>query len=126
MINIDRWYRDDCVLGVLTIDNFRCFTLELPNRNNEQDVSCIPSSQYEYYYRESPSNGPCLELRDVPNRLYIQVHAGNFTKNTHGCILVGDSVTFLDSDSIPDVTNSRKTLKKLLSIAGNLGVIRLL
>lgn len=125
MITIDRWYRESCTLGIFTIDNFKCFSLELPDINNEQDISCIPEGTYDYYARNSPTNGLVLELRSVPNRRYIQIHSGNFTRQIQGCILVGDSIKYLDSDQIPDVTNSRNTLRKVLELAGKSGKIKI-
>ena len=125
MIIIDRWYREDCTLGIFTINNFRCFSLELPDKENQQDISCIPEGIYEYYSRNSPNNGNVLELRSVPNRDYIQIHKGNFTRNVLGCILVGESIKFLDRDSIPDVTRSKPTLKKVLELAGKSGKIHI-
>jgi len=125
MIVIDRWYWPEFSLGIFTIDNFKCFSLELPDKNNEQDISCIPEGTYEYYARNSPSNGLVLELRAVPNRRYIQIHSGNFTRQILGCILVGDSIKYLDSDQIPDVTNSKATLKKVLALAGKSGKIKI-
>jgi len=53
---------------------------------------------------------------DVPGRTHIQIHKGNYTRNTQGCILVGKSITFLDGDKTPDVTDSLNTLNKLLSM----------
>ena len=75
----------------------------------------IPGT-YSAFKRNSPSNGPCLELRNVPGREYIQVHKGNFTRDILGCILVGDGIKFLDGDGVPDVTNSGATLDKLLAL----------
>ena len=125
MITLDRWYRKNCTLGLFTIDNFRCFCLELPDLGNQQDISCIPEGIYDYYFRNSPSNGDILELRNVTGRSYIQIHSGNFTRQIKGCILVGESIKYLDSDSIPDVTNSRATLKKVLTAAGKSGKIEI-
>lgn len=125
IISIDRWYNHDCTIGRLKIDDFQCFTLELPDKNNLPDVSCIPRGRYEYYKRKSPKNGDVLELRNVLDRTYIQVHAGNYTRQIQGCILVGESIKFLDNDDIPDVTNSKNTLKKLLSRVDDLGVIEI-
>jgi hypothetical protein len=50
------------------------------------------------------------------DRTNIQVHSGNYTSQIRGCILVGDAVKFLDGDMIPDVTNSKNTLRALLAI----------
>jgi len=125
MITINRWYREDCTLGIFTIGNFRCFSLELPDKDNQQDVSCIPEGIYDYYFRNSSQNGNVLELRSVRDRDYIQIHSGNYTRNTLGCILVGESIKYLDRDSIPDVTRSVPTLKKILELAGKSGKIHL-
>ena len=123
MIELNRWYQDDCTIGRLKIGDFQCFTLELPWLNNKKNESCIPPGTYEYFSRQSPKNGAVLELRDVENRTYVQIHSGNYTSQILGCILVGDSVRWLNADNIPDVTNSVNTKRKLLSLAGSKGHI---
>ena len=125
MITLDRWYRPECTVGELTLDDFRCLSLELPDRDNQEDISCIPAGIYDYYLRNSPKNGYVLELRNVPGRSYIQIHSANFTRQIQGCILVGDSLKYLDNDSILDVTNSKATLKRLLNVAGKSGKIEI-
>jgi len=122
---IKRWYHEDCTIGRLSINDFQCFTLELRDLNNEQDISCIPRGKYDYYYRNSNHNGDVLELRAVPDRRYIQIHAGNYTSQIRGCILVGDGIKWINKDSIPDVTNSKSTLKKLLKHAGQAGILEI-
>jgi len=126
MINlwsIERWYRDSCTLGILTVGEFKCFTLELPWEKNEENVSCIPGGTYRFFKRNSPTNGRVIELRDVENRTYVQVHSGNYTRQIRGCVLVGESIKFLDGDGIPDVTNSKNTLKRLLKMTDTEGEI---
>ena len=116
-LKIERWQRDDCTLGVLTYGDFRCFTLELPWKNNEKNISCIPRAEaYQGRKHESPSNGDCIAIDNVLNRTYIQIHSANFARQLRGCIAVGDSIKFLDGDSLPDVTNSGATLKRLLKV----------
>ena len=122
-IVIDTWVRDDCTIGILRYGDFKCFTLELPWRNNMRSVSCVPAGAYLATKYTSPSKGNVLLLRDVPERSYIEIHAGNFTSNTRGCILVGDSIKFLNADGIPDVTGSKRTLAKLLKLASNDNVV---
>ena len=125
MINIKRWYNDDCTIGRLTIGDFQCFTLELPWKENKRSISCIPEGLYEYTFYDSPKNGYVLQLENVRNRDYIQVHSGNFTYQVEGCILVGDSVKWLNTDKIPDVTNSRDTLNQLLKEAKGFDLIEI-
>ena len=114
---------DDCTIGRLWCGDFQCMALELPWLNNAKNVSCIPAGTYRYNFRLSPKNGPVLELKAVKDRTYIQIHAGNFTSQIEGCILVGDGLKDINSDSITDVTNSKTTLKKLVDVAGDSGFI---
>jgi hypothetical protein len=55
-------------------------------------------------------------LENVPGRSFIQIHSGNYTSQIEGCIIVGDGIQYLNNDDIPDVVNSRNTLKALLSL----------
>lgn len=114
IIEINTWTNDDCTLGRLTYGNFKCFTLELPWLGNARNISCIPAGTYRAEKYESPSKGLVLLLHDVEDRSYIEIHAGNYTLQIQGCILVGDGIKFLDNDDIPDVTNSKATLIDLL------------
>lgn len=118
----------DCTLGRIQVGNiFQCFTLELPWKDNKQNVSCYPAGIYSYQKRISPSKGSeVIQLIDVPNRTYIQIHAGNYTSQIEGCTLVGDSVKYLNGDSIPDVANSGNSLKQLLTLVPNTGTIEVI
>ena len=115
----------DCTLGVLTVEgsDFRCFTLELPDKGNASNVSCIPAGTYEYFKRTSGVNGDVIELRNVIGRSFIQVHRGNFTSDILGCILVGKTIADINADGIPDVTSSGNTMKALLSVLDDEGTI---
>ncbi len=114
-----RAYYKDCTLGRATAYDLDFWTLELPNLSNQVNISCIPEGTYKVIKRNSPTNGMCFQLANVPGRTYIQIHAANFTRQIMGCIAVGDGVKFLDSDSIPDVVNSGATLDKLLDLLPN-------
>lgn len=114
MIKITRSYFDDCTIGRLEIDCFKCFTLELPDLNNQVNISCIPEGIYKGTYIKSPSLGECIDIMDVKGRTYIRIHAGNYTSQIKGCILVGDGIRHLNGDNIPDITNSKYTLSILL------------
>ena len=71
-------------------------TLELPWRNNAHgtwDVaSCIPAGVYPAFRFNSPHIGYQLfQLANVPNRVGIDIHVGNYPHDSEGCILVGES-----------------------------------
>lgn len=115
---INRIYQPGYTIGVVNFGDNTCFSLELPWKDNQEDVSCIPPGTYLAQYRNSPSNGDVLELQNVPLRTFVQVHSANFTRQLLGCIAVGDSIRDIDGDSKPDVTNSKNTLDKILDWAG--------
>ena len=70
-----------------------CDTLELPYRDNQRSISCIPVGEYKVrlrYSRESATrNYLHLLVEDVKDRSYILFHRGNTAKDSRGCILVG-------------------------------------
>ena len=87
-------FTDESTIGELFLDGERfCDTLELPYRDNQRGISCIPIGEYGVrfrYPRESGSRDYLhLLVKDVPNRDYILLHRGNSAKDTRGCILVG-------------------------------------
>lgn len=79
---------------------YTCFTGELPNRDNQPRMSCIPKGWYgcqPWHSRKYPRN---YNVMEVPGRSAILIHAGNFCgdrskgyrTNVEGCILVGRSL----------------------------------
>jgi|AntRauTorcE11897_2_1112592.scaffolds.fasta_scaffold00505_27 hypothetical protein len=116
------------ILGTLRLIDggetiFECKTLELGWKDNKKGESCIPPSPREQFKKyeatvleRSPSfNYKHFWIKDVQNRTVIKIHKGNFYDQILGCILVGDSFYDIDSDGLKDVTNSDKTLNKLMS-----------
>lgn len=91
--------------GTLLIPSlgFSCFTLELPWRDNQPSISCIPPGQYECRLRASPRFGQTYHVRDVPGRSFILMHSGNYAgdvsqgyrSHVEGCILLGTKRGFL-------------------------------
>ena len=87
-------FTDESTIGELFLDGERfCDTLELPWRDNQRSISCIPVGEYSVrfrYPRESATrNYLHLLVKDVPNRDFILIHRGNKSSHSKGCILVG-------------------------------------
>lgn len=68
------------------------YTLEPPWRENRPFESCIPPGVYKGFKRIKGTGKwdyDVIELLEVPGRKNIQLHAGNYPKNTTGCVLLG-------------------------------------
>ena len=67
-------------------------TLELPWLNNLKDKSCIPAGTYLCELRFSPvHNMKLFWITGVKDRDDVEIHWGNFARDTKGCVLVGMS-----------------------------------
>lgn len=67
-----------------------CQTLELPWRDNQHKISCIPAGTYPAFRFASPHIGyELFQLANVPDRVGVDIHIGNTVQDTEGCILVG-------------------------------------
>jgi len=110
---------EEQTLGIMTLyddHNFPFYevrTLELPDRDNQRRISCIPTGEYEAIKRFSEKYGDHFHILDVPNRDYILIHSANFVRQLLGCCAVGFSHSDIDGDGLRDVTNSKAALKKL-------------
>ena len=93
--------------------------LELSFKDNERNISCIPSGIYQGEVRESKKYGRHIHILNVPNRSLILIHSGNFNTQTKGCILVGDSFKDINNDGLLDVVNSKDTMTRLMSYVDN-------
>lgn len=83
-----------CITGTLKVGDFECKTLELEWNDNTPNKSCIPVKRTPYVCKRvnSPRFGNTFEVTGVEGRTHILFHAGNFPKNTSGCILLGMEV----------------------------------
>ena len=85
---LTRTYFPEGTNGILAIDGeFICCTIELPWRENEKRVSCIPEGYYLLRKRYSRKFQWHIEVADVKNRSFILLHpANNALKELNGCI----------------------------------------
>ncbi len=121
LLIIRKTFTDESTIGELFLNGEKmCDTLELPYRDNQRSISCIPAGEYSArlrYPRESGSRDYLhILVKDVPNRDYILFHRGNNASHSRGCILVG-----LKSEHNV-VYNSTLALELLLKEIINLGV----
>jgi hypothetical protein len=123
-IELQRMYRDTSTTAegvVYNTENEKVFefvTLELPWKDNERNISCIPEG--EYLVKKMPPTKKrkyqYFWVQEVPGRDSILWHPGNYTRQILGCILPGESLIDMDNDGIIDVTNTASTLKILTAL----------
>ena len=87
-------FTDESTIGELFLNGERfCDTLELPYRDNQRSISCIPIGQYKVRLRTAKESATRnylhLLVKDVKNRDFILIHRGNKSSHSKGCILVG-------------------------------------
>lgn len=107
---------DKQTLGTLKADidgtTFTCQTLELPWRDNKNNISCIPKGTYDVRWTFSPKfMRYTYQVMNVPNRSGIRIHAGNYYYNYLGCIGLGRTLADLNKDGQTDITSTQATVK---------------
>lgn len=117
--------------GELTAGVFICKTLELPWLNNTAKISCIPADTYKWMKVGPSMSIPYdhIMLIDVPDRSGICIHYGNYAgakkSDILGCILTGRTIADINGDRIADITDSKKTFEKLMSVLPSHGTINI-
>jgi hypothetical protein len=110
-------------LGTLSlIDNniavFKCVTLELPDKNNQQQISCIPKNTYKCSKVGASTNIPYkhIAIENVPNRSGVCIHKANYVSQLRGCIAVGKDIVDINGDKQLDITASGITFDNLMAL----------
>jgi hypothetical protein len=102
---------ENCTMGYLIADDeVLCYTLELPWKDNLNNISCIPAGTYNGIMRYDKTDGWRIQLENVPNRTGVQIHMGNYTSQIAGCVLVGTDA-MVDNCSVLHSTAAYSKLK---------------
>ncbi|MDA8596299.1 DUF5675 family protein [Flavobacteriaceae bacterium] len=85
---IKRDYHKEGTNGTLFLNHqFFGFSIELPWKENQVNISCIPEGIYELERRVSNKFGQHLIIPNVPGRRLILIHPANYAlKELEGCI----------------------------------------
>lgn len=101
-------------------------TLELPWKDNQPRVSCIPEGAHEFSRRYSPHNG-CEVFTGVhiEGRSYINIEAANYVRQLLGCIALGKTIFDLDGDGIDDTAHSKQAFREFMDAMTGINVFTL-
>jgi Family of unknown function (DUF5675) len=94
-LELIRTYFPEGTNGELLLNGEKiCSTIELPWKENQSQVSCIPEGNYELRKRYTPRLGKHFILMNVPQRSFILMHAANDAlKELRGCIAPVSNLT---------------------------------
>jgi len=126
---------DQGTIGELFAGTFSCFTLELPWRNNQSNISCIPQGEYDLtlvWSNRFKKN--FYLLHKVKDRFGVLIHSGNwagdialgYKTHSQGCILLGKSkgilqkqqAIFYSRPMVTELINRLNGQKAKLTIQG--------
>lgn len=96
------------------------FSLELPWKDNQPEISCIPEDTYLCGIVKSPRFGKVYQIFGVPNRGHVLIHSGNYAgdvsqglkSHVKGCVVLGLNVGTLDRQ--PAVLMSKTALRRFM------------
>ena len=93
-ITVERkWFTANSTVGEMSLNGaFFCYTLEPRADQSQGKPYCIPAGQYSVtlqmsarFHRITP------HVMNVPGFSEIEIHPGNYPKDTEGCCLVGST-----------------------------------
>lgn len=90
LIIIERsMYHHNATQGKLLVGSKTFDTIELPDKDNQKNISCIPKGTYTYQkIKRSSNNENALWIRGVENRTEILIHYGTKPSHSKGCVLL--------------------------------------
>ena len=121
-------FTDKSIIGSLYMNSHKiCDTLELPYKNNNKNISAIPTGLYDLCVRSGADSTKYkyvhLQVLEVPNRSFILFHIGNTAKDSKGCILTGMS---RQTDMVLNSKQSHTLLMQVILDNMNTGNMELL
>lgn len=114
----------------LVVDNlkviYQCYSLELPWKDNKQNISCILTGGYKCtkeHSDEPEGRGNYFRIHDVPGRTGVLAHKGNYAAGVHvdteGCILPGLYFKDINADGHIDIGGSTMAIEQLYALLPN-------
>jgi len=100
---------------------FQFAGMELPDKGNIKQFSCIPIGVYDCEKRAATPAIPYehILILNVPNRDGICIHKANFSRQLRGCLAIGDKHVDIDNDGLLDIANSGKSFNVLMRMMPN-------
>lgn len=105
--------------GLFSIGGETFYTIEPPWKDNQRNISCIPSGEYNVVYLPRSASGKykrVFHILNVADRGGILIHKGNLVKHTLGCLILGSRPGLLGGQAA--VLSSATAMNNLREITG--------
>lgn len=117
-VTVERVYLPTETLGSMYDQHgiFLCKVMELPWKDNQRSISCIPEGIYKVI-KQPPKEDrpyPYFRLPNVPGRSGILIHKISYVSGLKGCLGVGMEFKDLNNDGVPDIIRSGEALQMLI------------
>ena len=114
-LDIIRWSDDENgTFGIVRYNNrLICYSLELPDIDNQPFISRIPNGSYHAEIIFFKDKYHAIYIKDVPGRSDIVIHIANRTEEIQGCIAPGTYIKFKKTGE-KVIYKSSDALKKLV------------
>jgi len=90
---------EEGVFGVLVLSGRPiCVTLEPYHRDNNQNISCIPTGNYICQKVKSLRYGVTFHIKEISGRTDVLFHSGNRDNDSRGCVILGEEFGTLFGD----------------------------
>ena len=114
--------KDGATWGFLIFGNMAYHSMELPWRDNQPDISCIPAGDY-VALRDHTGKNQYFRIENVPGRTGLEIHVANYPAELKGCLALGLAIHSQVGDDCgrPDgaryLAHSRAAMEQLLRTA---------
>ena len=109
--------------GVFLNENIPlCVTLELPWKDNQEGISCIPPGVYPLTLIGATTelNYPHFAIENVPGRTNVRIHVGNTVADVRGCACVGEC---FGTNSILNSVDAMNYIRKAINAPGTITIV---
>lgn len=118
-------YTGEGTFGVLKLNSIPfAVTLELPWKNNEPFVSCIPEGSYNCHRYTSEKWPNTFQVSNVSGRTYILFHRANTIADLQGCIGIAEEFGVLRSK--PAILSSGRGFNEFLELTKDINKFTLI
>jgi hypothetical protein len=121
-----RLYREDGIFSDLKDENGKVIAVTL--EHSYDNTPKIPNGTFtckrgQHRLHDMVSDFTTFEIENIPGHFNILFHWGNFNKDSDGCVLVGQSVAFVNGTKM--ITKSKDSFDRFMQLQNSLNSFQL-